>query len=418
MKVPRRWYTGSPMEPVILTLAAAAVGATIGIASHAAAKKKIRITLEQAAQNLGLVVYPWKYFEYDGRLDGLIDGLPVQVTMVRRKGKTKTRITAQGADPSITLRRETLAVKLGLTPERWLAPATQTRWDRAGDILVGDGSFDERVDLRGPLPFCLAALDREARETIRSLVDDWGGKARDGKVIVETDRDLTKLGELETLVRSVHRTAGLLRPRTPDEIKGGLLGNYRGENDPHVRRAVLAALGQAFPEDPDTLAASREALGDLADDWIPVQAAANLGREGIPHLRAILKDPRKDETVHARCVRLLGAALPEEEAESLLLEHLVDPRSAVAFAAAESFGERVGSAKAVPLLTETADHHASADVRKAARTALDAIAVKLEDVKPGGLALAPAGEDGQLSRAEGQAPFPPLHPGDGSRTAG
>jgi hypothetical protein len=402
------------MEPVILSLAAAAVGATIGITSHAIARKKIRTTLERAARDLGLVVYPWKFFDYDGRLDGLIDGLPVQVTMVRRKGKTKTRIMVKGAEPSITLRKETLAVKLGLTPERWLAPATETPWERAGDLPTGDSVFDPLIDLRGPAPFCLAALEREARKNIQWIVDEWAGKVRGGEVTVETERDLAKGSELTELVRAVHGTTKALRPSSPEEIRSGLLRNFRTESDPGVRRAVLAALGEGFPGAPDTLAISREALADLSDDWIPVQAAANLGREGIPHLKAILKDPRKDEAVHARCVRLLGAVLPEEEAEALLLEQLVDPRSAVAFAVAESFSERVGSARAVPLLTETAEHHASADVRKAARKALDAIAVKLEGVEPGGLALAPAGEDGQLSRAEGP-PERPRPVGEGAK---
>jgi len=397
------------MEPVLIGLVAAAIGAAIGLIVHSLAKKKIGEVLERASQELGLVRHPDVFLEYDGRLDGLIDGLPVQVTMKRKKGKTLTRITVKGADPSVTLRRETLAVKLGLIPERWLAPATETAWERAGDIPTGDESFDPRVDLRGPVPFCAAALDREARKNIQWIVDEWAGKVREGVVAVETEKDLTKGAELSELVRAAHWTAKALRPNSPEEIKKGLLRNFHTEPDPHVRKAVLAALGQGFPGDPDTLAVSREAVTDLSDDWIPVQAAANLGKEGIPHLRTMLRDPRKDEALHARCVRLLGAALPEEEAEALLLEQLVDPRSAVAFAAAESFGAKVGTAKSVPLLTETADHHASSDVRKAARRALDAIAVKLEGVQPGGLALAPAGEDGQLSIAlePDPAPHPP-----------
>jgi hypothetical protein len=394
------------MEPVLIGLVAAVVGASIGILVRSLAKREIAEVLDRTARDLGLVRHPGKFLEHDGRLDGLIEGLPVQVTMKRRKGKTLTQITVKGAKPSITLRKETLAVKLGFTPERWLAPATETPWERAGDLPTGDAAFDPLVDLRGPAPFCLAALDGETRKTIRYVVEEWAGKARGGEVTVETEHGLANGAELTELVRAVHGTAMALRPDTPEGIKKGLLRNWRSENDPRVRRAVLAALGEGFPRDPAMLAASREALGDLSDDWIPVQAAANLGIEGAPHLRAILKNPRKDEAVHARCVRLLGALLPDEEAEALLLEYLVDPRTAVALAAAESFGERVGSAKAVPLLTETADHHPSAEVRKAAQRALDAIAVKLEGVEPGGLALAPAGEDGQLSRAEG-SPMPP-----------
>jgi hypothetical protein len=394
------------MESVLIGIVAAVVGASIGIIVQSLAKREIRETLERTAQGLGLVVHPGQFFEHDGRLDGLIDGLPVQVAMKRKKGKNLTKIMVKGAEPSITLRKETLAVQLGLTPERWLAPATETPWERAGDLTTGDAAFDPLVDLRGPAPFCLAALDGETRKTIRYVVEEWAGKVRGGEVTVETERGLTKGAELAELIRAVHWTAKALRPGTPEGIKEGLLRNLRSENDPRVRRAVLAALGEGFPGDPDTLAASREALGDLSDEWIPVQAAANLGPKGVPHLKALLKDPRKDEAIHARCVRLLASSLPGEEAETILLEHLVDPRHAVAFAAAESFGERVGTAKAVPLLTETAEHHASADVRKAAQKALDAIAVKLEGVEPGGLTLAPAGEDGQLSRAEGP-PAPP-----------
>jgi hypothetical protein len=333
-----------------------------------------------------------------------MDGMPVRISMDLASRGVATRVAVGGADPTFTLRRESLRERMGLTTERWIIPSAATQWARTNDVLTGDADFDARIDLHGPVPALMAALDPEARTLVLDVVEGWDGRVEGGEVVVETVRDLSVPGRLAALVRTVHALGLALRPRTPEEVLRKLIANYRCMKSPHVRAMLLGTLGGAFPGDPEMLALSREALDDKTYDWIPMNGAANLGPVGVPAYWRILADPAQRESIHAMCVRHLGFLLPEEEAESFLLDALSDRRDAVAASAARVLEERAGTARSVPKLTETAEQHTSADVRKAAQKALDAIAVKLEGVEPGGLALAPAGEYGQLSRAEAPQP--------------
>lgn len=374
---------------------------------HTMVLRAQREALDAVANATGLIRYPDEFLVHNGCLKGLLDGLPVEMTLHRRKGKILIRLTVRGADPSLSLHKESVGRLLGSAFQKWVEPETMTPWEREGDQSIGDGPFDDQVDLRGPRPLLGAVLDGEGRTEVLQWVEGLGGRVREGTVSLEVEERRLAPERLMELLRAAHGVARRLRPREPDEIKRALIANFRGDLSPYVRKHCLAALGEAFPGDPDTLAVSREALTDTTYDWIPMHGAANLGAEGIPTYRRILADPRQRDAIHAMCVRHLGHKLPEAEAETFLLEQLLDHRSAVAFAAATVLAERAGTAQAVPALTEAARRHASADVRKAAKAALEAIAVRLEGVEAGTLALAEAGEEGRLSRAEGSPPHPP-----------
>ena len=329
-------------------------------------------------------------------LAGSVESLDVRVEAVREAASLLTRVSVGGLPEWLSLRRETLREKLGLTTERFIEPSASTQWARVNDVLTRDHEFDRRIDVRGPIPDCLALLSHDVRRMVLGFVDRLGGTVDRGRVRIERRGLLADAGRLTRLVRASLELARALAGRQARGALACLFENATTDPSESIRAGMLGALGDRFPGSPQTLEASRLALKVATYDWYRMVGATHLDQEGTAAFRAILGDTMQQPAVRGMALRHLGfRAVPD--AEELALSHLGDPSPEIVLHAVRVLGERCGTARAVEPLQRAVGEAPSRQVSRAAVAAVEQIQSRLRNAAPGQLALAEPAQSGELS---------------------
>ncbi len=358
-----------------------------------------------------------------GTARGIWNGHPMEVRVrdLHRYGGMDLDLRVGGANPRIAITREPVLLirRLPPPPGPFLPVALSAGYREPDDIVTGDGEFDALIRVKGPIGFGVGILDRETRrliqavdglgsDTTRVWSNGTGIQVKEGWITLR-QRDHragpdTDIGYwLKLMVELAEALAKRGRARPLDN----LLENFRSERDPEVRRVNLACLGAYYPVAPETLEASREALGDPGSDWLRLQGAVNLRREGWPALQALADDSTRLDGVRAAALRALGLSLPPGEAEPLLLAHLDSPDPGLALSAVDTLGDVGRTAAMAARLDRWAGGREEKAEMKIGREAAAKVRARLSGAGPGRLSLEETVEEGRLSHpGEGPDPRP------------
>ena len=374
------------------------------------------------------------------------------------------RLTARAGSVAVTIdgqgqkgRNTRVDVRFPVPPDvQPVILRRRTHARRAGEIEIGDASFDEAFAVKGPLGQVLSLLDAETRRQLifahaESRVEISAGAFR-----------ATQVNE-ESLPRILPRLLHIgWRFAQPADVPRRLAGNVKADPEAGVRLQNLLFLIRELPAAPETREALRTACADASPE-IRLQAAKGLGAAG----RDVLLDlagSRVDDAVRAEAVSVLDRELSFERTKAILDDALdrYHPKTAraclealgksgdaaavdelgkvlalehneVAVAAAQALGAtgspaaepalllalqreeedlrvaaasalgRVGTAAAVLPLAEVAGGSwLDRELHRAARQAIADIQSRLSGASPGQLSLT-ATEAGQLSLAQAEA---------------
>jgi hypothetical protein len=332
------------------------------------------------------------------------NGHPMELRIVDHgKEGTGFRFRVGGADPRFRIAREPMRLfgRKPPPPGPFLPRSLSSGYAEPDDIVTGDEAFDERIRVKGPVGLGVGILDRETRRLVQSL-DGLGAQVKEGWIeLSAVAGPYDPAVDAAVWVRLMAELAEALARRGRARPLDNLLDNFHGERDAEVRRVNLACLGAYFPEAPETLEASRAALTDPGSDWIRLQGAVNLRREGWPALRAMTDRRDLPDGVRAAALRALGLSLPAAEAERLLLSGLDSAVPALALSAAETLGDVGRTAAAAARLDGWAEGRGDRNEQRAGQEAAAKVRARLEGAEPGRLSLEESGGDGRLSRPEG-----------------
>jgi hypothetical protein len=374
------------------------------------------------------------------------------------------RLTARAGSVAVTIdgqgqkgRNTRVDVRFPVPPDvQPVILRRRTHARRAGEIEIGDASFDEAFAVKGPLGQVLSLLDAETRLQLifahaESRVEISAGAFRAAQV------------NEESLPRILPRLLHIgWRFAQPADVPRRLAGNVKADPEAGVRLQNLLFLIRELPAAPETREALRTACADASPE-IRLQAAKGLGAAG----RDVLLDlagSRVDDAVRAEAVSVLDRELSFERTKAILDDALdrYHPKTAcaclealgksgdaaavdelgkvlarepgeLAAAAAQALGAtgspaaepallqalqrqeeevrlavvhalgRVGTAAAVlPLQEGAGGSWLDRDLHRAAREAIAEIQSRLAGASPGQLSLADT-EAGQLSLAQAEA---------------
>jgi|GEM_PF-2341729 len=356
---------------------------------------RVRRAWLEAASDLGLRRVPGPP---PGTLVGDLDGLPVRVEVTRVGPTVVTRITVEGTPPWLALRRETLREKLGLTGERFMEPTAASQWRKTNDVVVGDHTFDDRVDVKGPASDCLPLLSHSVRRQVAAFIDGLGGTVEGGLARLDRSGIVDDQHRLVLLVRATRQMVSALAAQADRGPLAGLADIARGDPLERVRATMLGALGGRFPTAPETVEAARLAITEGRWDWYRMAGASLLGEEGTAFYRATLADPSQSPGVRGMALRHLGFRLGSE-AEELILSHLGAPEREIVLHAVRVLGERAGTARSVAPLQAMAGPIPVTEVARAAARAVEAIQSRRVHAAPGQVSLVGADREGELALA-------------------
>lgn len=306
------------------------------------------------------------------------------------------------------------------------------------EIEIGDPAFDDEVWIQGPAPLALALLDAPTRERLLPLLR--------GEVKAPPERlplgAVLDAGGLLVLIRHsafkdpaepVYQALRLALAAAPSlaapaDLPARLIANLCREPLAGVRRNIVAALAQEYPDHPEARRALLAALQDR-HGGVRLRAATALGEDGHETLLALASFP--DDAHASQAIAALGPKLPLDrvkallaralkerrpqtaaacvhslaqhggpEAEALLLAAFAGDDPAVQVAAVRALG-RIGTASAVPALKAEASSLLPNPLSRAARQAIAEIQARLTGAAPGQLSLA-VSQAGDLSLAGGE----------------
>ena len=187
------------------------------------------------------------------QMSGQVHG--VDVTAIKAKGGVAVQIPV---DPWFTLRRRTTMIGRN-----------------AAEFEIGDGPFDERIQVEGDREFALALLDEETRRQALEVVAGFGASVEYGTMEV-TVRTIRHVPEL---LRPMAELAKRLRRPSSNELPELLAHRALYDPSPGVRKRAFDVLASEFADAPDWLRVARERLGDLEVEY-RLDAAAGLLRHG------------------------------------------------------------------------------------------------------------------------------------------
>ena len=306
-----------------------------------------------------------------------------------------------------------------------------------GDVETGHLGFDQQLYVQGNTDYVRALLDAPTRDALLHLLR---GALRGGHLTVEEGelRAVVPPGGYVSLATPLADAVPLLarvarRLEEPIDVASELAKSARTDSVSGVRLLCLKTLLREYSSHTRIVnSLVRDAAGD-EDAEVRLEAATALGEEGMPALQALVADASVEDGLSARAAEALGNRMPADLAratlrqelaasrgrhrmatacacasalglggeppdEDLLLRALPEGRDeALRLSAARALGA-VGSARAVPSLTEL-DSSDSAAVRRAGREAIAAIQSRLQGATPGQLSLGTA-DSGHVSLAD------------------
>lgn len=312
------------------------------------------------------------------------------------------------------------------------------------EIEIGDPAFDDETWIQGPAPLALALLDAPTRERLAPLLRGevkapperlpLGVVLDAGGILVLIRHSAFKDPEepvYQALRIAVEQAQGLVAPA---DLPARLAENLLREPLAGVRRKIVAALAEEYPDHPEARRALLAALQDR-HGGVRLRAATALGEAGHETLLALAAFP--DDAHASQAIAALGPRLPAERVKALLERALKDKRPqtaqacllnlaergdaqaeelllhtfsdeggdpAVRVAAAQALG-RIGTAASVPALKAEASSLLPNPLSRAARQAVAEIQARLRGAAPGQLSLiqGAVAETGALSFAGGEA---------------
>jgi hypothetical protein len=187
----------------------------------------------------------------NGRLIGRYRGVPVEIEYLQRsrgdKSAPHTRLLAFGIDPSIQLSGEHFGNKLLQT-------------FTGSDFRTGDATFDDAVDVRGPVHALVGLLDAETRAAVAAFVIG-GHHVSEGVAVAELPGHRVEQAAVLPALEEAVRIAERLRPGF---LSHEALARIAIEDlEPGVRRKALAALRWANAPN------ARSAHDAARNDWDP-----------------------------------------------------------------------------------------------------------------------------------------------------
>jgi HEAT repeat protein len=393
--------------------------------------KAVQRAWGQAAETMGLDFYKGSRFARGMMIVGRLSGFDVTVDLFTkgsgRNKKTFTRIIVDtnGAVPSgITLKSEGFisGVKRAFGKD---------------DILTGDRTFDDEIEVQGDEAAVVAALDERSRMTVRSLVNVLGAQVVNGDIYREFSGQIRDTHALVSALRAMVEIAGSLSAgQKPIETR--LLHNASADSIGEVRKRNLEILLRSYAGTEQARAAADFAIRD-ADPIVRLLAAEQLGAAGLDPMCEIAKDFGTPVDVRIDAIRslarihnsravhelkvlvddgqpdialaavdvLVGMKVTDDRFEPLLLANLDDDTG--------DLDDRIqllgviGTLAAVePLLKFTKGLFTNSFVKSSAREAVNDIQSRAGGAEAGGLSIAQQAADGggELSVAQDE--------GDGS----
>ncbi len=204
-------------------------------------------------------------------------------------------------------------------------------------------------------------LDQTSRRRITDLVKTLGATVGQGKVRWAREGLVWPINDFVTTVRNVVRTTEHLC-LDEDDIPGRLLLAWRDKELPEEqRRQLLLVLIDRFQGTPEAVTGAREALS-VPDPELQLEAARSLGRQGVPAMGTLARDPAVAQELRVAAMTALvedhGPDLHGPQLRKVLRSDQIDVcRTAVHFV------RRTNLASAVPFLVELAtDPRTSTDL--------------------------------------------------------
>jgi hypothetical protein len=217
---------------------------------------------------------------------------------------------------------------------------------RLDDTVTGDALFDRRFEVEGAPASVLALLDADTRRLITEQ-DRLGGLDIEGRTSLTYCPGFPTHLEIETAVRGALAIADRLS--RPVDVRNALVDRATADPEPGVRREAIRALGRAYPDDPATRAAARQAAAH-EDPHLRIAGAIVLGDEGSVVLEAMVAEAGLGDAVIARAVSALDQRLPVSRAIEVLADARDRRRHATARAAIQRLAQGPAEATLEPLV--------------------------------------------------------------------
>jgi hypothetical protein len=320
-----------------------------------------------------------------GRLIGRYRGVPVEIEYLQRaRGDTNalhTRVLAFGVDPAIQLSGEHIGNKLLQT-------------FAGSDFRTGDATFDDAVDVRGPVHALVGLLDAETRAAVAAFMIG-GHHVSQGVAVAELQGHRVERAAVLPPLEEAVRIAERLRPGF---LSDDALARIAIEDlEPGIRRNALAAL--RWTKAPN----ARDAHQAARDDWDPLVRI-----DALFYLReyaAIETQRPADVAAWAALESDAGAHLVRRFTNEPLLLGLLGYAHLHELACARLAA--VGGAGALESLRTYASGMLGSG--RSARATIEAIHARLGHA-PGSLSITSAdgGELSEAHRAGGLSPPPPV----------
>lgn len=207
------------------------------------------------------------------------------------------------------------------------------------EIETGDGPFDGRFVIEGPMRLVTVLLDAEMRKLLLRASTEGKLELYHGALKIEvSDEDLARV---MPLLLDIGR-----RLCEPVDAAQRLAENAGRDPNAAVRLHNLILLVREYPGEPGTVEALREACKDSSPQ-IRLRAARELRAEGRDLLLELTES--EEDAVSAEAVLALGRELPFERTQALLDQALRRRRLQTAGACLEALG-RSGETAAVDWL--------------------------------------------------------------------
>ena len=188
--------------------------------------------------------------------------------------------------------------------------------DSGDDVLIGDPTFDDTVEVHGEPSVVLARLDEGVRKKVRRLVSD-GGRLEDGALVWHAPTRYFRR-EIPDALRTLFDLARDLSSTDGGGLYQRLAKNACRDPASGVRLWNLLALQERFGHSPEAHEASREDLDDPSP-WVRLSAARFLREGERPTLAGLARDPAVPDQAASEAIALLAARAPADEVGPFLV---------------------------------------------------------------------------------------------------